>query len=809
MRRKAQTQSLLSIVAAGCLATVSFAQCHEWLPVENRNGPSADSVAAVFYQGEWLAADNLGVSRWDGVRWAPIHPRLATCRPSTLVVAQGLLIIGASESGGIDGQNGSGLLSWDGHTPRAMPGFIGGVGRFDIAEHQGELYCSLKAGTGLVRTISRWDGTTWVAVPAVGTPQHFVGVESWNNRLFAVTGEGALYEFVGGLLRQILPSGGLRAATDVRRLESTEQGLVIPCANASFESGPDTFGLILWDGFEFQAMGSGLDTRAPAVATVHQGRIFAVGSFTRSGVDASNNVAYWDGARWRGDGFHPLTSANSISSGGGNLAVKGSDLTIRDNETWVTLSRPLLSGTISDLSLYRGEVYASGNLTSFAGTWLKNIARREGIAWRPLGEGLEGLPFALCPYNDELYVGGQITAAGGSPVSRLARWNGVQWRDVGAGVDSRVDSMVVYRGELVVGGRFERAGGVPARFLARWNGATWSAFPGTFLSGNGGVTAMAVVGDDLYVSGGFRFIDDLPVNYIARWDGSAWHALGPGLGGTTGADSISSYRGMPVVGASLFRNGDAVVSYGVAGWNGTSWVAFGDPTRFGTGTRCLSIGEFSGSLYTVGVHRTASGQSSIERFDGTVWTRAVESTGPTPTSLLVRDREIDIGNVFGSSGNNMFNGYARIGCPCDPPTVTESTADLTLCPGGRGTLSVRATGENLIYQWRRQGVPIGDATGPELAFVNASREAAASYDCLVFNDCGSTRAGPFQVRFCFADYGCDGFIDWWDVLAFHHAMDSGSTAADLNADGVVDLNDLLQFYEHFEAGCGSEGPPGS
>ena len=76
--------------------------------------------------------------------------------------------------------------------------------------------------------------------------------------------------------------------------------------------------------------------------------------------------------------------------------------------------------------------------------------------------------------------------------------------------------------------------------------------------------------------------------------------------------------------------------------------------------------------------------------------------------------------------------------------------------------------------------------------------------------CCNRRKGPITVGRCLADFECDGFVDFFDVLAFHDAMTAGSPVADFNGDGLTDLGDLEAFYDQFEAGCGpADPPPGS
>src|SRR6185436_9654742 len=61
----------------------------------------------------------------------------------------------------------------------------------------------------------------------------------------------------------------------------------------------------------------------------------------------------------------------------------------------------------------------------------------------------------------------------------------------------------------------------------------------------------------------------------------------------------------------------------------------------------------------------------------------------------------------------------------------------SMCAGSSGTFSVSATGAQ-TYQWRKDGAPLGGATGPSLVINPVGTGNAGVYDCVVTNSCGST-----------------------------------------------------------------------
>src|SRR6185369_4155425 len=75
---------------------------------------------------------------------------------------------------------------------------------------------------------------------------------------------------------------------------------------------------------------------------------------------------------------------------------------------------------------------------------------------------------ALLATSDGLYAGGAFQHMGGVPVSNIARWDGSAWSPVGEGVDGIVYSLTSIDGQIYAGGTFSHAGSTEAHYLARW-----------------------------------------------------------------------------------------------------------------------------------------------------------------------------------------------------------------------------------------------------------------------------------------------------------------------------------------------------
>ena len=71
------------------------------------------------------------------------------------------------------------------------------------------------------------------------------------------------------------------------------------------------------------------------------------------------------------------------------------------------------------------------------------------------------------------------------------------------------------------------------------------------------------------------------------------------------------------------------------------------------------------------------------------------------------------------------------------PVITTQPADFTASLGTNATFSVRATGQNLSYQWRRNGVDISSAKSSSYTITSTSLANAGDYSVVVSSDNGS------------------------------------------------------------------------
>jgi hypothetical protein len=279
-----------------------------------------------------------------------------------------------------------------------------------------------------------------------------------------------------------------------------------------------------WDGTKWRPLGSGMtheeyaDVRA---LKVFEGDLIAGGRIREAGDSLVNNIARWDGDNW-----------HSLAGG-----VGGSH-----NEAWV-----------NSMVIYEGDLIVGGWFGSAGGTTVRDVARWDGEAWHPMGDGTPDDCYALIVYSGRLIAGGR---------DYIVEWNGSSWESFeGVNDIESVWALCVYGDVLVVGGCFETIDGLPLLNIAIWNGESWQAVGNDL---DWCVRELGVYKGDLIVGGYFTEAEGSPGNHIARWDGSAWHPLGSGTDGVVGGLEVYQDQ-LYVVGE--FTSAGNKASANIAEWN--------------------------------------------------------------------------------------------------------------------------------------------------------------------------------------------------------------------------------------------------
>lgn len=551
------------------------------------NGPPALHAGGSFETAGGLAAKNF--AKWDGRTWTEVGGGVnstvhaietfddATGGGPGLFVGGAFTMAGETPASRIakwDGQAwsplGSGMNSGE---VRAMTVFD------DRAGGGAALYTAgtfAFAGSVDLTNVGRWDGAAWSSLGSSG-----VAGTATSLAVFDRPGDGASSLCVGGNFTFV---GG----------NQTTGGTVPAHRVAS------------WDGASWSCLGSGLNSIVYSAAAFDDGMGDGPSLYLGGGFNAAANmfvgsIVRWDGTTWSAVGGGVSNSVLALSvfdDGGGDALYAGGEFSSAggahalriakwDGLAWSALGSGVGGGAVFTMVVFddgAGDghaLYAGGSFTSAGGTPANRIARWDGSAWTPLGDGLSGPVRAMAVFDDglgggsTLYVGGSFSSAGGATAQNIAKWDGVAWSPVGTGVNGTVYALLTLDADsgvgpaLYAGGSFTEAGGIAASRIAKWDGTAWSPL-GTGV--NSSVRSLALFddgsGDGLYAGGEFTVAGGVFASRIAKWDGTVWSPLGAGV---EGGCCPQVYALVPLDGlagddSSLYAGGGFSVSPGSDGF---------------------------------------------------------------------------------------------------------------------------------------------------------------------------------------------------------------------------------------------------
>lgn len=328
------------------------------------------------------------------------------------------------------------------------------------------------------------------------------------------------------------------------------------------------------------------------------------------------------------------------------------------------------------------QLYAGGMFSTAGGVTAPGVAVWNGTAWSPLGAGMNGTVESLALFDDgrgggpALYAGGSFTLAGDVAANYIAKWNGTAWQPLGEGMNWEVRALAAYDDgsgggpALYAAGAFSTAGGVTAQSIARWNGTTWSSLGTGANNGvNNAINALAVVangdggGSSLYATGHFTVAGGVAAQFIARWNGVAWSPLSSGLnniGASLAAFDDGSGPALYVGG--LFSSAGGTAANSVARWNGLAWTALGSGVANGS---VLSLASAAGpdgeQVLCVGGDFTVAGGASANRiaaWDGAAWTSLGTGVDSTVLAIATFDANQVDGQAIIAGGQFVSAGGA-------------------------------------------------------------------------------------------------------------------------------------------------------
>lgn len=177
-----------------------------------------------------------------------------------------------------------------------------------------------------------------------------------------------------------------------------------------------------------------------------------------------------------------------------------------------------VQGTVSAMLSRPGEVIVAGAIVAVGDLPVRNVARlvmTDGIvtSWSALGDGFDNSVMALVEHDGQVVAGGYFNRSGSTTVQRVARWDGAAWQPLGNGLPGIwVNSLASFGGDLYAG-------------AYRWDGATWT----NVLQVNGAVRTLVVHDGLLYVGGDFTTARGDSVAHAFAWDGVQVIPLADGL----------------------------------------------------------------------------------------------------------------------------------------------------------------------------------------------------------------------------------------------------------------------------------------
>jgi hypothetical protein len=378
-----------------------------------------------------------------------------------------------------------------------------------------------------------------------------------------------------------------------------------------FAGGLYAEGIVRWDGAQWSNVGGGL-ARTSGDAYVHDflehddgsgPQLYVAGRFSTAGGVVSESIARWSGSAW-------------TDVGGG-----------------VTLGDAVYALELFDDGSGGGpQLYAGGTFGSAGGTSSVGVARWDGLLWHPVGNWSQAKIRSVAAFGSELYVGGTFSTGTGASFDALARWDGTAWSDVGGGLDKHVLDLEVFDNNiagprLFVGGDFNHLGN---NGLAIWSGSSWD-MPGCNL--NAEVHELAVLvepgktNQTLLVGGDFEINGQ---NHIVRWKKLGCIAFGTGTDGRVSAIEVfDDGSGPKLYAGGAFSTAGGMRADNIATWDGAAWSHLslgGGAQNVVQALGVANVGSGPELYGAVGFSPVGPGRS-IDRYDGTSWTRVAETDG--------------------------------------------------------------------------------------------------------------------------------------------------------------------------------------
>ena len=377
-----------------------------------------------------------------------------------------------------------------------------------------------------------------------------------------------------------------------------------------------------------------------------------------------------------------------------------------------------------------------------------------------VGTGFNGAVAAIAPLGDgRLVVGGNFNSYNGTTRANLSRHFADGSLDFsfnpgnGTGFNGQINAAVIQAdGKIVVGGFFTTFSGGTLNRIARVNadGSSDTAFNTAVGTGfNSSVNGLALQSDgSIVVGGAFTTLNTtVAANYIARLTpagapDSAFTTAG-GTGFSSSVLSLATRLNDKIVAGGAFTTYNAVARNRVAVLtaDGSLDTGFAPASGANNNINALAL-QSDDKVFLAGYFTTVNGtnRSVFARVTGTGATDVALSvpTVSTPISSVSVLRYMPDGNVLVGTTRLDFAEFAGRGSvyvleAAPVPAITTQPVAQTGTGGGSATFSVTATGDNLSYQWLKNGAAISGATNATLALTSLSLADLANYSVVVTN----------------------------------------------------------------------------
>lgn len=417
------------------------------------------------------------------------------------------------------------------------------------------------------------------------------------------------------------------------------------------------------------------------------------GRFNRVNGVAAQNVAAWDGTRWRSfnAAFFGDNPVRSLAVHQGRLVAAGDFY---------------LVGTSS-----ADYVDTRGMIELVPDSW--NLFADRGGPWNLTGPNQIR---AMVSNGESLYVAGVSVVADDDTTrtTPVVRWDGAMFRSMQSPKPDtgRIEAMAMHEGQLYVTGSIVMGNAPALTRIARYDGSAWHPL-GAGLDVEG--LSIASAGDQVYVGVQPPTAIDASVR---AWDGSAWCHVGPALGGQA-ARALLEFDGEPVVGVGMFGSPTSV-PMGVFRLGGSGWEPLEGRLSPGlsSGFQVYSLLSHEGELIAAGDRELVTGfrvAGGIARWNGERWTSVGDVLNGSVRHVQQDGDGVILSGSFTSIGGVFSPGIARMNA--EGVEVIESP--ITFADQNREYVSgtVRwgdrlvMTGNFLIEGEERPGIAIRESTG--------------------------------------------------------------------------------------------------